>query len=884
MRINGAVVLLINIFFISVGNVQAQGNLLKTYSGTLSPTASFLGKHYIERIGYALAGAGDVNGDGFDDFLIGTFHNAVMGSDAGAAYLFLGQSKLSWGLNASVDSADARLLGQIAFDAAGYSVACNGDLNGDGIDDMIIGAPAGNDKVPWQSGRVYIVLGNKKADWGRYFQLYDSSNLIYEGEGNQDLAGLSVAYIGDVNLDSFDDFLVGAPFKDGKFVDEGKAYLILGKANYSIRTNFLSDATAGFRYDRDGAEVGYSVAGIGDVNADGVPDFAIGALAASRIFVIYGRKNVNWGTNFNLDEADVILYGKHQWVSEGVGWKIAGCGDLNGDRIDDLLVSAIHDDEGGFHAGKIYVLFGKKGGWTNQTIVLNDGADASFVGELPEDQAGWGLAMAGDVDDDGFDDFLVGTYKDDNGPVDGKAYLIKGKATGWQRNVPLATSPDYCDRAAEGIGYTCASAGDFDNDGISDFLIAAPFNNEVQKWNGKVYLFASQQIPYKITGSVAYIQSHKPIPGTILSADPTYMDTTDQQGNYQLSVRGKKDYTVRIKKTKGEHVGSAITSYDAALIARMAVNLDMPNSSNKAAADANSDGRINMYDAAITLRFAVQLPPLTDSHAGEWIFNPTGMFYDSITADQLNQNYQGYIISDVDGSYNSPAFGLMKITLPETEIITHEIQPGAEFFMPLEINSEQQMLSFDLDLRYDQSVLEFLRIETTAASKNFQLAYNANFNDRLLIGAYTQNPINEPGKLLLIVFKAKAPAGQQTEISVANFLINNAPVPLATVKIAIGNQTQMPDHFQLMQNYPNPFNQATAIPYEVTQKEHIRIIISNTLGQQIKTLIDAEVLPGTYVLTWDGKDEFGNLVTSGVYLCKASLANNTRNIKLVYMK
>ncbi|MCU0644057.1 MAG: integrin alpha, partial [bacterium] len=115
MRIKGAFVLLITIFIISVGNVQAQGNLLKAYSGTLSPTASLLGKHYIERIGYALAGQGDVNGDGFDDFLIGTFHNAVMGSDAGAVYLFLGQSKLPWGLNASVDSADARLLGQIAF-------------------------------------------------------------------------------------------------------------------------------------------------------------------------------------------------------------------------------------------------------------------------------------------------------------------------------------------------------------------------------------------------------------------------------------------------------------------------------------------------------------------------------------------------------------------------------------------------------------------------------------------------------------------------------------------------------------------------------------------------------------------------------------------------
>ncbi|MCU0643865.1 MAG: cohesin domain-containing protein, partial [bacterium] len=651
-----------------------------------------------------------------------------------------------------------------------------------------------------------------------------------------------------------------------------------------VKYDQLAQADGSFYFANDDAETGYSVAGIGDINNDGIPDFAIGAFGRSRVFIIFGKRSVNWGKNFDLENADLILYGTTRIANEGLGWRVAGAGDFNGDGISDVLISAIHDIDGGFHAGKVYVLFGRNGGWPYQEIILNNECDATYLGELPDDQAGWGLANAGDVDDDGFDDFLVGTYKDENGPVDGKAYLIRGKATDWKRNVPFATIPDYCERAAEGVGFACASAGDFDNDGISDFLIAAPFNNEVQKWNGEVYLFASQQIPYKIAGSVSYFQSQKSIPGAILSADPAYMDTTDQQGNYQLFVRGKKDYTVRLNKTKGEHVGSAITSYDAALIARMAVNLDVPNSSNKAAADANSDSRINMYDAAITLRFAVQLPPLTDSHAGEWVFNPSSMFYDSITSDQLNQNFQGYIISDVDGSYNSPGFGLMKITSPETEIITHEIQPGAEFFLPIEINSEQQMLSLDLDLRYDQSALEFLRIETTAASKNFQLAYNANFNDRLLIGAYTQNPINEAGKLLLIVFKAKEHADQQTEIRVANFLINNASVPLATVKIAIGDPTQMPDHFQLMQNYPNPFNHATAIPYEVTQKEHIRIIISNTLGQQIKTLIDAEVLPGTYVLTWDGKDEFGNLVTSGVYLCKASLAKNTRNIKLVYMK
>lgn len=850
----------------------------------MSPTASFYGKEYIERIGYALAGAGDVNDDGFDDFIIGTFHNAVMGADAGAVYLFFGQSKLPWGSNASVDSADARLMGQQAYDAAGYSIACNGDLNGDGIDDMIIGAPAGNDKAPWMAGRVYIVFGKKNANWGFYGKLFESCDAIYEGENNQDLAGLSVAYVGDVNGDGYDDFLVGAPFRDEFADDAGKVYFILGHPMPWVKMDELAQADASFYYANDNAETGYSVAGIGDINNDGTPDFAIGAFGRSRVFIIYGKRSIDWGKNFDLDNADLILYGTSRIVYEGVGWRVAGGGDLNGDGISDVLISAIEQNDGGFHAGKVYVLFGRTGGWFYQEVVLNNESDASYIGELPDDQAGWGLAMAGDVDDDGYDDFLIGTYKDYNGPVDGKAYLIKGKPTGWQRNVALASIPDYCERAAEGVGYTCCSAGDIDNDGISDYLIAAPFNNEAQKWSGKVYLFASQQIPYNIAGSVTYIQNFKPIPGTILSADSAYNDTTDQQGNYKLSVRGKKDYIVHIKKARGEHVGASITSYDAALIARMAVKLDVPDSTNRAAADANLDSHINMYDAAVTLRYAVQLPPLADSHAGEWVFNPETISYDSIIMDQSNQNYQGFIISDVDVSFGYSGAGLLKTEPFENKIVTQFIQPGAEFSLPIDISSGKQMLSLDLDLKYDRQTLEFLRIETTALTRNIQLAHNTNFDDRLLIGAYTQNPVTGPGTLLFIVFRAKAAAGQQTELSMNNFLINNTPMPLATVNLAVEDPTQRPEKFQLLQNYPNPFNQSTTIPYVVSRQEHIKAVIYNTLGAAIKTLIDAEVSPGKYVLIWDGKDESGNSVASGVYFCKASLSANTHNIKVIYMK
>ncbi len=885
MRILKISILLFCILFSSTTIVKSQINKMEATFSTIIPSTSFYGQEYCERIGYALAGAGDVNGDGFDDFLIGTFHNAVMGSDAGAVYLFFGHAYLRWEFDDSVAHADARFLGHTPYDAAGYSVACDGDLNGDGFDDMIIGAPAGNDKVPYMSGRIYIVFGKKQADWGFYFRLFESCDAIYEGEGNQDLAGLSVAYVGDVNGDGYDDFLVGAPFNDGKYEDMGKVYLILGRTQPWFKNDYLAHADADFIYELEGAEVGYSVAGVGDVNDDGVPDFAIGATGTSRVFIIYGRNSVNWGKNFNLDNADLILYGVERWVNEGVGWRVAGNGDLNGDSIADIIVSAIHDNDGGTLAGKVYVLFGRTGGWDNQIFALKDG-DASYTGEQAIDQAGWGLAIAGDINGDGYDDFLIGTYKDNLGPVDGKAYLIKGKANGWQMNVPLGKIPDYCERDSTGIGYTIASAGDFDADGLNDYIIAAPFNSDVQKWNGKVYLFASQEIPYEISGRATYYQSEISIPGAIVWADSLFSagDSTDHEGKYQLFVRGKHDHIAHILKKTGESGGNSITSYDAALIAWLSINLDTPDTINALAADVNFDGKINMYDAANTLRYAVELPPLTDSHAGEWVFLPDSIYYDSVVTNHFDQNYIGFVRGDVDISWQIHGSGLPKNNGHESPISLEMAVIGNEIVLPITCHLKMPLISFDVDITYDQEKLKFLRIDKTNLTANFQLAHNSNLKNELKIGAYHHQPINASGTLLNVVFKTIDTSQSPAVVNIHKFLVNNKTINISGIYISNDSADMLPSKFELYQNYPNPFNGLTTIKYAVPQTGYINAVIYNLLGKEINSLLDGPVLPGKYQLSWDGRDKTGKQVASGIYICKFYYSSGNNMIKIIYMK
>jgi hypothetical protein len=306
-----------------------------------SADARLIGEAATDYAGFSVSGAGDVDGDGFDDLLVGAFGNDTGGVEAGTAYLVLGP--VSGALDLS--GARARLIGEASADYAGQSVSGAGDVDGDGFDDLLVGAPQ-NGTSGSRVGAGYMVLGPVSGDLD-----LGSADARLIGEDANDNAGSSVSGAGDVNGDGFDDLLVGADDAGGS--GAGVAYLVLGPVSGDID---LGSADARLIGEDDWDHVGDAVSGAGDADGDGFDDLLVGAFAndaggsrAGSAYLVLGP--VSGG--FDLGSADARLIG--EVASDEAGCSVSGAGDVDGDGFDDLLAGAWSNDLGGTDAGAAYL-------------------------------------------------------------------------------------------------------------------------------------------------------------------------------------------------------------------------------------------------------------------------------------------------------------------------------------------------------------------------------------------------------------------------------------------------------------------------------------------------------------------------------------------------
>ncbi len=462
-------------------------------------------------LGFAVSSAGDINGDGITDLLIGDyFAYDGVSADTGRAYIIFGAENLGSAGSIDLSTLDGTngfvINGENEGDYAGFSVASIGDINGDMIDDIVIGAPYAQANKQDYAGKCYVVFGAVGVGASGMLNLASlngMNGIEIRGADAYNSTGYDVSAAGDVNGDGCEDVIVSAPlaFAGG---DEyaGECYVIFGDANVGasglIQLAALAPAD-GFSLfgpnEYDGA--GYSVSSAGDINGDTIDDLLIGTpfsdpgarQYAGRTYVVFGDANIGATGPINL----ALLDGSNGFALNGVamsdssGIACAALGDVNEDTIDDVLVGAFRADPGAIDsAGAAYVVFGAVGigaGGALELSSLNGTNGYVLNGEAMDDQAGGAVAGAGDVNGDGVNDILIGASNADPGmrANAGRVYLIYGgAAVGSSGSIDLATLT--VDEgaifngaiAAEQAGLAVESAGDVNDDGATDITIGAP--------------------------------------------------------------------------------------------------------------------------------------------------------------------------------------------------------------------------------------------------------------------------------------------------------------------------------------------------------------------------------------------------------------------------
>ncbi len=474
-------------------------------------------------LGGIVRNAGDINNDGFDDVVIGAPAAEGEGDDgdAGEAYVVFGSNDIT-GDDFDLDDLDGDngfvINGIDEFDLAGFSVSSAGDLDSDGIDDLIIAAPGATVDGNVNAGEYYVIFGS--SDFDSSLDLDDlGGNDGFTLEGFVAGGGGIVAAAGDLNGDNIDDIAIGSPLapNDDEETAAGQVYIVFGQAgsrvgNFGFTFDLENiDSSEGFTINGvdAGDLLGFGVSAAGDVNGDGLDDLIVGAPGvdvdgdtnAGTAYVIFGRDSVGGGRNPNAPSTFETQLDP-QDLDDGEGFAIEGLddnvelgfvtssGDFNGDNINDILVG-VTSSSSITGNGTVFVVFGSTDLNSSDAFDLNDldgsngfsieNVDISFTPELLD-----AVSFVGDLNDDGFDDLGFGFPLDapNSGADAGRTFVLFGTNDLVVDSDGVFDFGDF-DAGDDGffiegldggdlLGASLSAAGDFNNDGTGDLIVAAP--------------------------------------------------------------------------------------------------------------------------------------------------------------------------------------------------------------------------------------------------------------------------------------------------------------------------------------------------------------------------------------------------------------------------
>ncbi|MDP6932325.1 MAG: FG-GAP-like repeat-containing protein, partial [Myxococcota bacterium] len=446
------------------------------------------GQQVMDMAGASVAMAGDIDGDGQMDMLVGANRQNTEYQFGGAVYVVLGP--VTSGTMDLADRAVAKWTGEGRNYWAGFATTNGTDFDLDGYADFLVDThhhPTGVDLAP---GAFYIVHGPTSGQ-----HPLSDAQVMFTGSQDEETAGNSVDFVGDLDGDGWPDLAAGAQYHDTDTLTwAGAAYIIHGPVSagdYDVASRSRTVIEGAADEERLSSYGQRGLAGVDDTDGDGSPDLLIGAWGNSTVEVDAGASYLFRGPlaegTVSVDDADATLLGED--FEDFAGTVQAAAGDINGDGYSDVLVGAPGGCPGGgtcdqnVYPGKAYLLHGPVSG--TQSL---SGADAIFLGEAENDHAGINVSSAGDFNGDGNPDIAIGAWQESSvADQNGAAYLLYGPRTG-TIELSEADLKITGEEEEDHAGWSVAGGGDLTDDGYDDLLVGAPSGAPFGTLEGHAYL------------------------------------------------------------------------------------------------------------------------------------------------------------------------------------------------------------------------------------------------------------------------------------------------------------------------------------------------------------------------------------------------------------
>ncbi|PCH99135.1 MAG: hypothetical protein COB85_00675, partial [Bacteroidetes bacterium] len=382
--------------------------------------------------GADIANIGDLDGDGVDDLAVGAQYDGDGGTWHGAVWILFMNTDGTVKSQQKISDTQGNFTGTFTSTCTfGSGIAPLGDLDGDSVPDIAVGARRDNDGGT-RRGAIWILFLNTDGTVKSYQKISSTQGNFSGGLANGDEFGRCISLLGDLDGDSIIDIVVGANYDDDGGTDKGAVWVLFLNANGTVKSQQkISNTQGGFSGLLDNSDsFGMGVASLGDINGDNIPDLAVGARSdddggtdRGAVWVLF--MNIN-GTVQGYQKISSTQGGFTGILnnSDGFGFGISAAGDLDGNGIGDLLVGTILGDDGGTDKGAVWVLYLNSTGSVSSYFKISETA-GNFTGSLSDgDWFGYAVAEIGDLDGDGYGDIAVGAISDNDGGTDRGAVWI----------------------------------------------------------------------------------------------------------------------------------------------------------------------------------------------------------------------------------------------------------------------------------------------------------------------------------------------------------------------------------------------------------------------------------------------------------------------------